>query len=218
MELKEKLKKARNERKLSQQALADAIFVSRSAVAKWESGLGVPCAESMEALEKYFGVESGYFMTDKPDEVIVKKNIKMKKRTIILGSVAGVITVLLMAFIVTFVICGSYPLNFTLSKSRSFYNHLEGESEFKTGTILFHKNGYFSYMPNMLNSYFPRGEWMLEDDYVILNCKDGDRFVLKIEGRYLVWDGERSDCNYDNDGRVFKPLGWYGVFDAIFGA
>ena len=52
MELKEKLKQARSERKISQQALADAIFVSRSAVAKWESGLGVPCNESMEALEK----------------------------------------------------------------------------------------------------------------------------------------------------------------------
>ncbi|MBO5980994.1 MAG: helix-turn-helix transcriptional regulator, partial [Clostridia bacterium] len=79
MEFKEKLKKARNEQKISQQALADAIFVSRSAVAKWESGLGMPCNESMEALEKYFGVEKNYFLTDMPDEVIVKKNIKMHK-------------------------------------------------------------------------------------------------------------------------------------------
>ena len=38
MEFKEKLKKARSERNISQQALADAIFVSRSAVAKWEIG------------------------------------------------------------------------------------------------------------------------------------------------------------------------------------
>ena len=51
MEFKEKLKKARSERNISQQALADAIFVSRSAVAKWESGKGLPCDESMEALE-----------------------------------------------------------------------------------------------------------------------------------------------------------------------
>lgn len=216
MELKEKLKKARNDKSISQQALADAIFVSRSAVAKWESGLGVPCAESMAALEKYFEVESGYFMTDKPDEVIVKKNIKMKKHTIILGSVAGVIMVALLSFIVTFVICATQPLNFTLSKYRSFYNHLEGESEFKTQSILFDKNGYFSYMPDMFSSYAPHGEWMLEGDYVILNCQGGDRFVLKIEGRYLVWDGERSDCDYDNDGRVFKPWGWYGIFDMIF--
>ena len=216
MELKEKLKQARSERKISQQALADAIFVSRSAVAKWESGLGVPCNESMEALEKYFGVENGYFMTDKPDEVIVKKNIKMKKRTIILGSVAGVITVALLSLNVTFVICATQPLNFTLSKYRSFYNHIEGESEFKTGDILFDKNGYFSYKPDMFSSYTPHGEWKVDGDYVILNCQDGDIFVLKIEGRYLVWDGERSDCNYDNDGRVFKPSDWYGIFDWIF--
>jgi transcriptional regulator with XRE-family HTH domain len=34
MELNEKLKKLRSERGISQQVLADAIFVSRSAVAK----------------------------------------------------------------------------------------------------------------------------------------------------------------------------------------
>ena len=45
MEFKEKLKKMRGERGLSQQVLADAIFVSRSAVAKWEAGLGMPCED-----------------------------------------------------------------------------------------------------------------------------------------------------------------------------
>ncbi len=37
MELSKKLKKLRLERGLSQQRLADMIFVSRSAVAKWEN-------------------------------------------------------------------------------------------------------------------------------------------------------------------------------------
>ena len=49
MELKEKLKKLRTERNISQQALADAIFVSRSAVAKWEAGLGIPCDDTTES-------------------------------------------------------------------------------------------------------------------------------------------------------------------------
>ena len=35
MEFKDKLKALRRERGLSQKALAEAIFVSRSAVAKW---------------------------------------------------------------------------------------------------------------------------------------------------------------------------------------
>ncbi len=103
MELKEKLKKARNEQKISQQALADAIFVSRSAVAKWESGLGVPCDESMDALEKYFGVEKNYFLTDMPDEVIVIKNIKMRKAKVVFGTLAGVSVAVASVFLVVFI-------------------------------------------------------------------------------------------------------------------
>lgn len=50
MEFKDKLRTLRTERGLSQQELADAIYVSRSAVAKWENGLGLPGRASMEAL------------------------------------------------------------------------------------------------------------------------------------------------------------------------
>ena len=42
MELKDKLKKLRQEKGLTQAQLADAIFVSRSTVAKWENGTTVP--------------------------------------------------------------------------------------------------------------------------------------------------------------------------------
>lgn len=74
MEFKDKLKNLRKEKGLSQQALADAIFVSRSAVAKWENGLGLPSAESRQALLDYFGVTESYFATEEPETVIVKKN------------------------------------------------------------------------------------------------------------------------------------------------
>lgn len=56
MEFKDYLKMLREERKISQQGLADAIFVSRSAVAKWENGLGIPNVESYRALLTYFQV------------------------------------------------------------------------------------------------------------------------------------------------------------------
>lgn len=74
MEFKDKLRALRKERGLSQQALADAIFVSRSAVAKWENGLGLPCEESFNALLDYFGVTRDYFKTEQPEAVIVEKN------------------------------------------------------------------------------------------------------------------------------------------------
>ncbi len=77
MEFKEKLKALRQQRGLSQQALADAIFVSRSAVAKWENGLGVPSQDSMLALEQFFSVTRNDFLTEAPEEVIAEKNQKI---------------------------------------------------------------------------------------------------------------------------------------------
>ena len=59
MEFKDRLKTLRSERKISQQALADAIFVSRSAVAKWENGLGIPSKDSYFALLEYFEIRKG---------------------------------------------------------------------------------------------------------------------------------------------------------------
>ena len=50
MEFKDRLKKLRKEKAISQQELANAIYVSRSAVAKWENGLGLPNPESMVTL------------------------------------------------------------------------------------------------------------------------------------------------------------------------
>ena len=69
MEFKDKLKQIRKERGISQQALADAIFVSRSAIAKWESGLGYPNETSMSALLEYFEVDKGYFETEEVENV-----------------------------------------------------------------------------------------------------------------------------------------------------
>lgn len=74
MEFKDKLKKLRTEKGLSQQALGDAIHVSRSAIAKWENGLGYPSRDCFEALMAYFKVDDSFFQTEEPEVVIVTKN------------------------------------------------------------------------------------------------------------------------------------------------
>ena len=56
MNIAEKIKAARKRAGLSQQELADAIHVSRSAVAKWESDKGLPDIENLKALAKLFGM------------------------------------------------------------------------------------------------------------------------------------------------------------------
>lgn len=53
---KDKLKELREKAGLSQQALADKLFVSRSAVAKWENGNGIPSDVNLEAIYELFNV------------------------------------------------------------------------------------------------------------------------------------------------------------------
>ena len=56
MEFSEKLQQLRKQRALTQEQLAAAIFVSRTAVSKWESGRGLPEIGSLRALAAFFGV------------------------------------------------------------------------------------------------------------------------------------------------------------------
>ncbi|MGN0171824.1 MAG: helix-turn-helix domain-containing protein [Acutalibacteraceae bacterium] len=56
MELHEKLQELRKQRGLTQEGLAKALYVSRTAVSKWESGRGVPNIESLKAISAFFSV------------------------------------------------------------------------------------------------------------------------------------------------------------------
>lgn len=56
MELSEKLQELRKQKGLTQEALAAKLYVSRTAVSKWESGRGYPNIESLKELAKFFGV------------------------------------------------------------------------------------------------------------------------------------------------------------------
>ena len=51
MKLKDKLKKLRVEAGLSQEALADLIHVSRSAIAKYENGGGKPSEDTLMVMQ-----------------------------------------------------------------------------------------------------------------------------------------------------------------------
>lgn len=56
MEFHEKLQKLRKERGITQEELAAALFVSRAAISKWESGRGYPNIESLKQLSSFFCV------------------------------------------------------------------------------------------------------------------------------------------------------------------
>ncbi|MBR0402578.1 MAG: helix-turn-helix transcriptional regulator [Lachnospiraceae bacterium] len=56
MEFGEKLQKLRKDRGLTQEELAEALYVSRTAVSKWESGRGYPGIDSLKEISRFFGV------------------------------------------------------------------------------------------------------------------------------------------------------------------
>ncbi len=102
MEFGVKLKKLRTEKGISQQALADAVYVSRSAVAKWENGLGLPSRDSLDALLAFFEIEESFFATEQAENVIVKKN----RRIFLLHAVIAFIG--LVVLLCTVFLCSRY--------------------------------------------------------------------------------------------------------------
>lgn len=56
MEFNEKLQELRKQNGLTQEELAEKLFVSRTAVSKWESGRGYPNIDSIKAIAKFFSV------------------------------------------------------------------------------------------------------------------------------------------------------------------
>lgn len=56
MEFNEKLQELRKQKGLTQESLAEALYVSRTAISKWESGRGYPSIDSLKAISRFFGV------------------------------------------------------------------------------------------------------------------------------------------------------------------
>ncbi len=91
MNFAEKLKNLRQESGISQAKLAEKIFVSRSAIAKWENGLGIPSDESLKLLAEYFKVTEEELLQNKENEqILVSKNQTIEdQQKIIIGFVIG---------------------------------------------------------------------------------------------------------------------------------
>ena len=56
MEFGEKLQELRKKKGLTQEELAEALYVSRTAVSKWELGRGYPNIDSLKEISKFFSV------------------------------------------------------------------------------------------------------------------------------------------------------------------
>lgn len=79
MEFHEKLQELRKSRGMTQEELAEVLFVSRTAISKWESGRGMPNIESLKAISKFFMVSLDDLLSSEELLVIVEDDHKQKE-------------------------------------------------------------------------------------------------------------------------------------------
>jgi len=80
MEFHEKLQELRKRRGLTQEELAEALYVSRTAVSKWEQGRGYPNLESLKDISKIFSVTIDELLSGDVLLSIAEKDHKEKMR------------------------------------------------------------------------------------------------------------------------------------------
>lgn len=139
MEFSEKLKQLRLKKGISQARLADEIHISRSAVAKWENGLGLPNEESLKLLAEYFEIDVAEFLPDKENEetLIAKNRTIASQEKWIIGLLIGVAigllllgyafieplrdNLMLIAFGIVFIVLGAFNMKGNIA-SIHWYN------------------------------------------------------------------------------------------------
>ena len=82
MEFNEKLQELRKQKGLTQEELAELLYVSRTAVSKWESGRGFPNIESLKAISRFFSVSLDELLSGEEILAIAEKEHKEKERTV----------------------------------------------------------------------------------------------------------------------------------------
>ena len=76
MEFGEKIQKLRNQNKWTQEQLAEKLYVSRTAVSKWESGKGYPNIDSLKDIAKVFNKTVDELLSNEEIIDIAKKENK----------------------------------------------------------------------------------------------------------------------------------------------
>ena len=96
MELSEKIQKLRKDRGLTQEQFAEMLYVSRTAVSKWENGRGTPSIASLQMIAKIFDIKLDELMdTNEIIAVAEKENRGNIDRLVLrVDGIFGVLAVL----------------------------------------------------------------------------------------------------------------------------
>lgn len=79
MEFHEKLQQLRKQKGLTQEEVAQELYVSRTAVSKWESGRGYPNIESLKALARFYSVSVDELLSGEELLTVAEADQKQKE-------------------------------------------------------------------------------------------------------------------------------------------
>ncbi len=80
MEFNEKLQELRKNKGMTQEDLAEVLYVSRTAISKWESGRGYPNIDSLKDISKFFSVSIDELLSSEKLLSIAEKENKSNIR------------------------------------------------------------------------------------------------------------------------------------------
>ena len=81
MEFHEKLQELRKSRGLTQEELAEVLYVSRTAISKWETGRGYPSIDSLKEISNYFSITIDDLLSSEKMLSIAEKENKANLRS-----------------------------------------------------------------------------------------------------------------------------------------
>ena len=79
MEFHEKLQELRKQKGLTQEELAESLYVSRTAISKWESGRGYPNIDSLKAIAKFYCVTIDELLSGEEVLTLAEEDQKQKE-------------------------------------------------------------------------------------------------------------------------------------------
>lgn len=80
MEFNEKLQELRKQKGMTQEELAQSLYVSRTAISKWESGRGYPSIDSLKTIARFFGVTVDELLSGDEWLTIAEEDTKQKEK------------------------------------------------------------------------------------------------------------------------------------------
>ena len=97
MEFAEKLQKLRKHKGLTQEELAERLYVSRTAISKWESGRGYPNIDSIKEIAAFFSITIDELLSSEKILYIAEKENKrnIQKMCNLLFGIVDLFTIIL---------------------------------------------------------------------------------------------------------------------------